>query len=201
MLNLQAIFERKATDYPVWDCVIKKIVELPEAEYKYFKSAPLRDMSFIAENTEVMRKDINGIAHCLLVLGEGCSDGILVEAEGYSYARYSSFMPGAREFVTTRLNQLADQIIRDSTQSTSNGTRSVYFDEIQERYHVPVSESNGIGSMLLKILETRPEMAEIEPMEDGFDMVYYLDYCPNLDKSQLPEQKNEQEPPAMQMNL
>jgi hypothetical protein len=30
MLNLQAIFERKATDYPVWDCVIDKIVELPE---------------------------------------------------------------------------------------------------------------------------------------------------------------------------
>lgn len=201
MLNLQAIFERKATYYPVWDCIIDKIVELPEAEYKYFKSVPLRDISFIAENTEVMRKDENGMAHCLLVLGEGCSDGVLIEAEGYSYARYSSFMPGAREFVSARLNQLADQIIRESTQSTSNGTRSVYFDEIQEQYHVSVSPDNGIGSMLLKILETRPEMAEIEPMEDGFDMVFYLDYCANLDKSQMPEQKNEQEPPAMQMNL
>ncbi|WP_242652565.1 hypothetical protein [Desulfofarcimen acetoxidans] len=103
--------------------------------------------------------------------------------------------------MSVRLNQLADQIIRESTQSTSNGTRSVYFDEIQERYHVPVSPDNGIGSMLLNILETRQEMAEIEPMEDGFDMVFYLDYCPNLDKSQMPEQKNEQEPPAMQMNL
>jgi hypothetical protein len=201
MLNLKAVLERKASDYPTANCVIEKIVELPEAEYEHFKSAPLRDMSFIAENTGLMCRDLNGIYHCLLVLGEGTSDGVLIEAEGYNYARYSSFMPGAREFVTARLNQLADQIIRESTQSTSNGTRSVYFDEIRERYHVPVSPDNGIGSMLLKILETRQEMAEIEPMEDGFDMVFHLDCCPNLDKSRMPEQENEQEPPAMQMNL
>ncbi len=194
MLNLQAIFTRKADDYPVWDCVIEKIVELPENEYKYFKTAPLQDMSIIAENTDLMYKDSDGVFHCLLVLGEGSSDGVLIESEGYNYARYSSFMPGAREFVTARLNQLADQIIRESTQNTYNGTWSIHFDEIQERYHVPVSPNNGIGSMLKNILEARPEMAEIEPMEDGFDMVFYLDYCPNLDEKEklLPE---------MQMNL
>lgn len=193
MLNLQAIFERKAGEYPVWDCVIEKIVELPENEYKHFKAAPLRDMSFIAENTDLMYRDENGIHHCLLALGEGSSDGILIESEGYNYARYSSFIPGARELVAARLNNLADQIIKESTQNTSNGTWSIYFDEIQERYHVPVSESNGIGSMLLKILEARPELAEIERMEDGFDMVFYLDYCSSLDEKEklLPEIPND----------
>lgn len=186
MLNLQAIFTRKAEDFPVWDCVIEKIVELPEAEYKYFKTAPLRDMPFIAENTDLMYRDENGVFHCLLVLGEESSDGILIESEGYNYARYSSFMPGAREFVNVRLNQLADQIIRESTQNTSNGTWAVYFEEIQERYHVPVSHNNGVGPMLRKILEARSELAELEPMEDGFDMVFYLDYCPNLDKNEIP---------------
>lgn len=194
MLNLKAVLERKASDYPTSDCVIEKIVELPEAEYRSFKAAPIRDMSFIAENTDIMHRDENGVFHCLLVLGEGCSDGVLIEAEGYNYARYSSFMPGAREFVTARLNQLADQIIKESTQSTSNGTWSIYFDEIQERYHVPVSGSNGIGSMLKNILEARPELAELEPMEDGFDMVFYLDYCPNLEE-------NEKLSPEMKMNL
>lgn len=194
MLKLQAILERKASDYPASDCVIKKIVELPEAEYKYFKSAPLQDMPFIAENTDLMHRDENGVFHCLLVLGEGSSDGVLIEAEGYNYARYSSYMPGAREFVTARLNNLADQIIKEGTQSTSNGTWSIYFDELQVRYHVPVSPNNGVGSMLLKILEARPEMAEFEPMEDGFDMVFYLDYCPNLDESEKLSSE-------MQMNL
>lgn len=197
MFNLQAIFTRKAEDFSVWDCVIEKIVELPEAEFKYFKSVPLRDMPFIAENTDLMHRDENGVFHCLLVLGEGASDGILIEAEGYNYARYSSFMPGAREFVTARLNQLADQIICESTQNTSNGTWSISFDEIQDRYHVPVSPNNGIGSMLVKILEARSELAELELLEDGFDMVFYLDYCLNLDKNERPEPKS----PAMKMNI
>lgn len=65
MLNMQAIFTRKAGDYPVWDCVIEKIVELSENEYKYFKTAPLRDMSTIAENTDLMYKDSDGVFHCL----------------------------------------------------------------------------------------------------------------------------------------
>ena len=201
MLNLKAILERKVSDYPTSDCVIEKIVELPQNEYKYFKLAPLRDMSFIAENIDLMLRDPNGIYHCLLVLGEGCSDGVLIEAEGYNYARYSSFMPGAREFVTVRLNNLADQIIKEGTQNTSSGSWIIYFDELQERYHIPISPDNGVGSMLLKILETRSEMGEIEPMEDGFDMMFYLDYCPNLDKSEMPEPEQEQEPPAMQMKL
>lgn len=194
MLNMQAIFTRKAEDFPVWDCVIEKIVELPEAEYKYFKTAPLRDMPFISENTDLMHRDKNGVFHCLLVLGEKSSDGILIESEGYSYARYSSFMPGAREFLTARLNQLAEQLVQEATQSTSNGTWAIYFDEIQERHHVTVSPNNGVGKMLLNILAARPELAEIEPMEDGFDMVFYLDYCPNLDE-------NEKLSTEMQMNL
>jgi hypothetical protein len=191
MLNLQAVFERKASEFPVRDCVIEKIVELPESEYRSFKAAPLRDMSFIAENTNLMYQDANGVYHCLLAMGEGCSDGILIEAEGYDYARRASFLPGAREFVTARLNQLADQIIREGTQQTGNGTWSIHFDEIQERYHVPVSPNNGIGSKLLEILKARPEMAEIEPMEDGFDMTYYPECCPNLDEKT----------PGMKMNL
>lgn len=201
MFNLKAILERKAGDYPASDCVIEKIVELPENEYKYFKTAPLRDMSFIAENTDLMCRDPNGVYHCLLVLGEGSSDGVLIEAEGYNYARYSSFIPWAREFVTARLNNLAEQIMKESTENTSSGSWIIYFDELQEKYDVPISASNGTGSMLLKILEPRPEMAEIEMTEDGFDMVFYLNYCPNLDESQMQEQDNEQEPPAIQMKL
>lgn len=194
MLNLQAIFTRKAEDFPVWDCVIEKIVELPEAEFRYFKSASLRDMPFIAENTDLMKRDENGVYHCLLVLGEGASDGILIESEGYNYARYSSFMPGAREFVNARLNQLTNQIIRESVQSTSNGTWSISFDEIQDRYHVPVSPNNGVGSMLVETLEARPEL---ELIEEGFNMVFYLDYCLNLDRNE----SSEPESPAMQLNL
>jgi len=37
--------------------------------------------------------------HCLLVTGEGMEDGVLVESEGSSYARYSSFVPSVKEIM------------------------------------------------------------------------------------------------------
>ena len=32
MLEMKAIFTKKATDYPVWDCCIEKVVELSSKE-------------------------------------------------------------------------------------------------------------------------------------------------------------------------
>lgn len=41
MLKLQAIFERKISEFPLRECVIEKAVELPEAEYSRFRSGML----------------------------------------------------------------------------------------------------------------------------------------------------------------
>lgn len=51
--------------------------------------------------------------------------------------------------------------------------------------------------MLVEILEARPELAELALMEDGFDMVFHKDYCPNLDRNEM----QEPEAFAMQMNI
>lgn len=123
----------------------------------------------------------NGIYHCLLVLGENQPDGVLIEAEGYDYARYSSYFPSARDYLNARLHELTEHLIRDSTQNTSNGSWMIYFNEIKTQYGVNLEDSGCISTMLCESLAARPEMAEIELMEDGFDMTLYLDYCPNLE--------------------
>lgn len=105
MLKLNAIFERKIDHFHETDCVVEKTVELQEAEYRDFKNHLLRDMPFIAENRDWMRVDENGIAHCLLVLGEGSLEGVLVNSEGYDYARYASLVPGARGLATLQQKQ------------------------------------------------------------------------------------------------
>lgn len=198
MLHLQAVFERKTNEFPVSDCVIENIVELTEAEYKHFRSSLLQDVDFITENKNRMYRDKNGINHCLLVLGENSAEGVLVQSEGYDYARYSSLVPGARDFVTARLNTVADQIIREGTHNTESGTWAVYFEELKEQYNICIDSANGIGTMLQGILEARPEMAEIEFMEDGYDMTFYLDYCPNLNENPASQEPEE---PGMTMKI
>ena len=108
MLEMKAIFTKKATDYPVWDCCIEKVVELSSKEFDDFVNDPCAGMDFIEENKDLMLMDQEGQYHCILVLGEDRSDGVLIESEGYDYARYSSYVPQARAYIERELEQLCD---------------------------------------------------------------------------------------------
>ena len=48
--------------------------------------------------------------------------------------------------------------------------------------------NNGIATLLLDELTSRDEIAEIEVLDDCFDMTIYLDYCSNLDEEIKPSQ-------------
>ena len=70
-----------------------------------FSKNMLKDYEFIKNSKDQMYIDRNGIFHCILVVGEGKQDGILIEAEGYSYSRYSAFLPNAADFLSVHLKQ------------------------------------------------------------------------------------------------
>ncbi|CUX31911.1 hypothetical protein BN3590_00763 [Clostridium sp. C105KSO15] len=184
MLITKAIFEEKLPAFNPQICVIDVIEVMDEAEFEKFSESLLIDRAFIADRKDEMHMDSIGQIHALLVLDDNSGDGILIDCSGYDYPRYSAFMPNIKSYVDQEISMLADKIIKDGTQNTSNGTWVIYFDEIEDQYGVRVTANNGIGTMLFGILEARPEMAEVEPMEDGYDMTFYLDYCPNLDEKE-----------------
>jgi len=93
MLKTKAVFERKTADFQPRDCVIEKIIGLTSREYDAFSSNMLADHDFIKDNIDLMFVDQEGAYHCLLVVGENRPDGILIESEGSSYARYAAFLP------------------------------------------------------------------------------------------------------------
>lgn len=70
---------------------VEKVVVLSDAEYAVFrKEGFMQDQVFLFENGDRMWFDPSEACwHCLLVKGEHSREGILVEAEGYSYARYA----------------------------------------------------------------------------------------------------------------
>ncbi|MBQ8010525.1 MAG: hypothetical protein IJ265_03125 [Oscillospiraceae bacterium] len=54
----------------------------------------------IAQHKDLMYM-AEGVAHCLLFVDSKTGDGLLVEAEGYDYARNSHFVPNAKATVQT----------------------------------------------------------------------------------------------------
>jgi len=100
MLKTKAAFKRKDPEVEVNDCVIERIVRLDSGDFFHFKHNLLQDYDFIRDNNHLPCSfDTEGVAHCLLVLDRDGEDGILVRSEGADYARYSSYMPGAKYFV------------------------------------------------------------------------------------------------------
>ncbi len=98
-LRTAAQFRRKETAMRAEECVVEKVVELDAPAFREFRKHLTRNYGFLAEHRDAMRVDSFGVIHCLLVLGEGWEDGILVNSEGSSYARYSALLPNARSFL------------------------------------------------------------------------------------------------------
>lgn len=95
---MRADFRRKEPEVAVNECVIEKVIVLPDAEYDYFTQHLLHDYDFIDENRGLMG-EWNGAWHCLLVTGDKAVEGVLVQSEGSSYARYSAFVPSVSDLI------------------------------------------------------------------------------------------------------
>lgn len=184
MFKTKAVFERKPIEFYQRDCVVEKVIRISDPEFEQYSMHPISDQDFIQENIDLMFSD-NGVYHCLLILGENNPDGILVEAEGYNYARYAAFLPNARILIEMGLQKVADQIIKEGTVKTLNGNQSVDLDKLEEKFNYKITEGNGFGGMLLDILKSRSEVSKAEVSDNRIDLSFYLDLCHGIKEQDL----------------
>ncbi len=91
-------FIRKAMNYeliPQDEFIVEKTVEISERAFNKFINRPLDDYEFIRDNVNLMYCDKNNIYHCIFITTKNKDYGILVESEGYHYARYAAYLPKA----------------------------------------------------------------------------------------------------------
>lgn len=68
---------------------VEKVIELTPQQYQHFSSHLLEDMPFIIANKTLTGYD-NGLNRCLLVTTQSIRGGILVDCQGYNYAKYTA---------------------------------------------------------------------------------------------------------------
>ena len=72
--------------------IIEQVIELDPEGFRHFSENLREDYYFIRENLSLMGMDLDTMTcHCLLIKEVGAKDGILVESEGYEYARYAAY--------------------------------------------------------------------------------------------------------------
>lgn len=77
---------------PQDEFVIEKEIVLDKKEFEKFLNHPLDDYDFIKDNVEFMYCDDKGIYHCIYVTSNDDDFGILIESEGYHYARFAAYI-------------------------------------------------------------------------------------------------------------
>lgn len=74
---------------------VEQVVVLCDEQFRQFQETGLKDdQIFLFDYSDKMWFDPGSLCwHCVLVKGETGKEGILVDAEGYSYARYAASAP------------------------------------------------------------------------------------------------------------
>ena len=184
-------FERKP-QFHLRDFVIEKTIRIPEKEFASMLGNPMEDKDFIVKNKDLMYEDFIGTYHCLLVMGEGRTDGILVESDGYDYARYASYVPEAAALsypslyeMNRKLAAAVDFIVTSGLNHTTDGTCRMTFDEIEAQTSLCLEENAFLQEILYEMICERPEIVDLDIdcddyAHDYLEITYHSEYCPNI---------------------
>lgn len=159
-LIIKANLLRKEADFKMNKCIVEKAVPLTHKEFEELKNYPMRDNDVIAENVDVMYCDSGGNYHCLLLFDKEQGDGLLIDSEGYYYARYAQYVPNAKllyqDFTRSHLHEIRlccpleiTQYIEDTDEIEvlDNSQMAQYADEINcgiEKNNLPEEKERGL---------------------------------------------------------
>ncbi len=178
-INNKIRFERKANQPDVQDFRICAVEFLDKAQWAAFTNNMLNDYDFIDKHSNRLCVGSDNVVNALLVVDKQGEDGILVNSEGSAYARYSAYLPFAGHMLDYYVNMIADYCVTEGTLNTSDGAWAISFDELYEHHNeVNITEGNGIDELVLRELQMRDEVAEAIQTEDGYEITYHLEHCP-----------------------
>ena len=92
--------------------------------------------------------------------------------------------------LTKKLIEVADYIIKQGTTNTYEGNWIFNIDEIPTDV-LGVEMLHKHLDSLRDLLFNRQEVADVEISGDTIDVVYYLDFCPNVEQEEIDEDKTE----------
>lgn len=90
--------QRRSANNPPQAFQVERTILLTTADYMQFVANLMQDHYILFANTDKMWYEPETKCwHCVLVTSPDAPEGILVESEGFAYARYTAFVPDTSE--------------------------------------------------------------------------------------------------------
>lgn len=180
-INAQMVYMQ--TDIHPQACTVDDVIDLPIPEYLSLMEDLMQEKKYFLDRQKGNPWQGQN-KRCLLVLGIGREDGILVDTQGSPYPMMTAFIPNARTIMQSHINQLADYAVNEGTGHSEDTKWETSYEELYNHFGANLTAENGNCKMLVKELQRRKEIDELTVTKDGIEVVYKPEYCKNLQEGE-----------------
>jgi len=166
---IETPLQYKATDLQTERCQVDEVVTLGHWQFEYLKNCTSDDFDFIAELRDKLPVTNDNTRHCILVLDKTADDGILIDPQGYSYPRYSAYVPNAKQLLAMEQRPSLQAYVQDMMDVVEEATQLAVNSQENGEFHSDLSDieidfqPNVLDKFLLiDMLNTRPEFKSAE---------------------------------------
>ena len=168
-MMIEALLEQKANMIKPERCQIDVIVPLTHGNFEYLINCTLDDYEFIKEALDKLSATDDDIHHCIMAIDEETQDGILIDPQGYSYPRYTAFIPNAGMMLeaeeypsltnyTKAMRGIAETVTQLALNSHSDGEYMSDLEYIETEFQPNILDKY----LLVDMLNERPEFKDVE---------------------------------------
>ena len=169
MMIINTPMNRKATDHQPERCQVDVAVTLNHWEFECLRNSTLDDFDFIRDSLDKLPVTNDNTRHCILALDEAGDDGILIDPQGYSYPRYSAYVPNAKQLLAMEQYPSLQAYVQDMVDVVEEVTQLAVNSQENGEFHSDLSDieidfqQNVLDKFLLiDMLNTRPEFKSAE---------------------------------------
>lgn len=167
---LKLPLQRKEPELRFDTCQVDHVITLNEQAFREFQHNLLADYDFLREfNREYVSAYTEGVRPGLLVLGEGCDDGVFVCTEGYDYARYSAHVPNARQILLLKEYPSLQDYGKEMAELVDRSIHKAITVCLPEEFQISLDDLRGNSSyyhfnddLFLEMLGNRPELESVD---------------------------------------
>lgn len=170
-------------------CQIDVSVTLHHSEFEDFRHNTLKDRDFIANSLSDLATTNDNTRHCIMVLDEEADDGILVDPQGYNYARYSAYIPNAKQLMQTqypslddfneRMRRAVDKYVNLALENHDNSKYSFNIEDINRQYDC----ENFNSDLFVDMIGECVEFSDVEYYGGEFTVTLNPDYLAENDRT------------------
>ena len=152
--------------------MIDVIEEIPHESFETFQNYPTARYGAITNSLHRLPEDTKDERHCILLLDADGDDGFIVNPHGADYARYSAFVPKARQIYrlgqypslnefSSDMEKLVEHYALEILKNQTDGRYNMSMLDVSEYYEQHFDRFLNYG-LFQDMLSERPEFSNVE---------------------------------------